>query len=186
MRNVRIISTCSVAGTDITVGNSDEDHIRRIISIVGTQKISYTLNEKHKSFQADDRTDLPRDLFRQYTQAILWKRKIDPFVEPRLDRLLAEFRANEFVLIGATAEGAVVATALGLLARRNNVTVVIDAVGTHDKAAAEYALRMTEAKGAKLIRASEVLGNSSLRQVMACDCDRCRKRLHASIRLNTE
>jgi nicotinamidase-related amidase len=92
--------------------------------------------------------------------------------------MLSELRASEFVLIGGTMEGAVKATALGLLARRKNVTILTDAVGSRDKAAAQVALRKVEAKGAKLAETKAMLGSTRLRLVGICDCDRCRGRIH--------
>ena len=40
---------------------------------------------------------------------------------------------------------------LGLLQRGKRVTVIIDAVGSHDKYAADVALRQMQAKGARII-----------------------------------
>ena len=68
----------------------------------GMHKINYTLLSNRASFAADNNTDLPVDLLRKYRQIILHKRCLDPFDEPRIDRLLSEIRANEFVLIGAS------------------------------------------------------------------------------------
>ena len=73
----------------------------------GQKKIRYTLLNNRISFPADGNTDLPRDMLRQYGQIVLHKRCVDPFDEPRIDRLLSEVQAGEFVLIGTSAEGAV-------------------------------------------------------------------------------
>lgn len=172
LKNIRMISTARVYDNGTA---SREGHLE---SPDGPRKISYTVRNSHISFAADGCTDLPRDIFKQYDQVILEKRSIDPFEEPRVDRMLSELRASEFILIGATAEGAVKATALGLLARRKNVTILTDAIGSCDKAAAEIALRQVEAKGAKLVETKTLLGSSHLRLVGICDCDRCRGRIH--------
>jgi nicotinamidase-related amidase len=124
------------------------------------KKISYTLRNKRTSFDATDCTDLPAGIFRQYDQVILHKRCLDPFEEPRADRILTELQANRFMLIGALTEGAVKATALGLLARGKNVTVLVDAIGSCNKAAAKIALRQIRAKGAKLTYTRALLGPS--------------------------
>jgi len=171
LKNIRMISTARVYNSG-TAGR--EGHIE---SPDGPKKISYTVRNRHISFAADGCTDLPRDIFRQYDQVILEKRSIDPFEEPRADRMLSELRASEFILIGATAEGAIKATALGLLVRRKNVTILTDAIGSRDKPAAQIALRQVEAKGAKLVEAKTLLGSSHLRMVGVCDCDRCRGRI---------
>jgi hypothetical protein len=90
--------------------------------------------------------------------------------------LFSEVRADNFVLIGASAEGAVQATALGLLQRGKKVSVVVDAVGSLDKREAKLALRKMGAKGAKLIETKKLAGVSHLRQVGICDCEMCRGR----------
>jgi nicotinamidase-related amidase len=140
----------------------------------GQKKIPYTLLDNRVSFPADGSTDFPRDILRQYRQIILHKRSIDPFKEPRIDRLLSEVRANDFVLIGAAAEASVMETALGLLQRGKNVTVVVDAVGSHDRKQGRLALRKVEAKGARLIETKKLAGISRLKHVGVCDCKSCR------------
>ena len=140
----------------------------------GQRKIGYTLLDNRISFPADGSTDFPRDILRQYRQIILHKRSMDPFKEPRIDRLLSEIRANEFILIGTSAEAAVIETALGLLQREKSVTVVVDAVGSHDRKQGRLALRKVEAKGAKLIETKKLAGITCLKQVGACDCKSCR------------
>jgi nicotinamidase-related amidase len=131
----------------------------------GIQKIHYTLLSNRASFAADNNTDLPVDLLRRYRQIILHKRCVDPFDEPRIDRLLSEIRANEFVLIGACAEGAIEATALGLLQRGKKVSVVVDAIGAQDKQKARHALRKIAAKGARLVETKKLAGTSHLKSV---------------------
>jgi len=131
----------------------------------GAQKIRYTLLSNRASFAADNNTDLPVDLLRRYRQIILHKRCVDPFDEPRIDRLLSEIRANEFVLIGACAEGAIEATALGLLQRGKKVSVIVDAIGAQDKQRARHALRKMAAKGARLIETKKLAGASHLKSV---------------------
>lgn len=177
-RNIPIISTCEVYPRN----NGGNTIGRCIDGTEGQKKIRYTLLSNRMSFAADGNTDLPRDLLRQYRQVILHKRCVDPFDEPRIDRLLSEVRANEFVLVGASIEGAVKATALGLLQRGKKVIVVIDAVGSHDNAEAKLALRKIEAKGAKLVETKKIAGTSHLKQIGICDCESCRglKRKHQS------
>ena len=169
-RNVPIISTA-----EVYPNTNDEFGVGYCIDgTEGQKKIRYTLLSNRISFPADGCTDLPRDILRRYRQIILHKRTTDPFEEPRIDRLLSEVRANEFVLVGASAEGAVMATALGLLQRGKRVTVVVDAVGAHSQREARLALRKMEAKGARLIETKRLAGTSHLRQVGICDCKRCR------------
>lgn len=140
----------------------------------GQKKIPYTLLSNRISFPADGSTDLPRDMLRQYGQIILHKRTVDPFGEPRIDRLLSEVRANDFILIGTCAEGSVMETALGLLQRGKNVSVVVDAVGSHNRKQGRLALSKMEAKGAKLIETKKLAGTSHLKYVGICQCKSCR------------
>jgi nicotinamidase-related amidase len=140
----------------------------------GQKKVRYTLLNDRVSLAADGNTDLPRDMLRQHRQVILHKRCVDPFDEPRIDRLLSEVRASEFILVGASLEGAVKMTALGLLQRGKKVTIVIDAVGTHNNREAKLALRKMETKGARLIDTRKLAGTSHLKQVGVCNCEICR------------
>jgi nicotinamidase-related amidase len=174
---IPIISTSEVHPDHNGGSVSDEARHYCIDGTRGQRKISYTLVANRISFPADGNTDLPRDMLRRYQQVILHKRCLDPFDEPRIDRLLSEVCAAEFILIGASAEGAVKAAALGLLQRDKNVTVIVDAVGYHDSREAKMAFRKMEAKGAKLIDTRRVAGTSHLRQIGACHCESCR-RLH--------
>jgi nicotinamidase-related amidase len=168
-RGIPVISTCEVHPSN---GNGN-GATYCIDGTVGQKKIRYTLRNNRAAYPADGNTDLPTDLLQRYEQIILHKRCVDPFDEPRIDRLLSEVRAEEFILIGASAEGAVKATALGLLQRGKNVTVVVDAVGTHDKKDARMALRKMEAKGARMVETRRLAGVSHLAQVGICDCASC-------------
>lgn len=145
-----------------------------IIGTDGQHKISYTLRNRKIEFSADGCTDLQRDLFARYDQVILHKRCDDPFNEPRAERLLSELKADELIVIGAVAEGAVVATVLGLLQRGKRVTVLIDAVGTHDRQKADVAFRKMKAKGAILAETRAYAGSTRLRTVGVCGCKLCR------------
>ena len=169
-QQIPIISTA-----EVYPNNNGENTIGYCIDgTEGQKKVRYTLLSDRVSLAADGNTDLPRDMLRQHRQIILHKRCVDPFDEPRIDRLLSELRASEFILVGASLEGAVKMTALGLLQRGKKVTVVIDAVGTHNNREAKLALRKMETKGARLIDTRKLAGTSHLRQVGVCDCESCR------------
>lgn len=142
----------------------------------GQRKISYTLTSNRASFPADDLNALPADLWCSYRQIILHKRCTDPFDEPRIERLLSEVQADEFVLIGAGTEDAVKATALGLLHRSKKVSLVVDALGSYNPKASKLALRKMKTKGAKLIATKDLAGISRLRRVGVCKCKICRKK----------
>jgi nicotinamidase-related amidase len=171
--NVRVISTCEVYPNR----NGVKEVGYCIDGTEGQKKIRYTLLSNRASYPADGSTDLPADILRQYRQIVLHKRCVDPFNEPRIERLLSEVRADNFVLIGASAEGAVKAMALGLLQRGKKVSVVIDAVGLLNKREAKLAFRKMRAKGARLIETKKLAGVSHLRQVGICDCESCRRRV---------
>jgi len=171
-RDLSIISTCEIY-PDEEAHNGDPRYC--IDGTPGQRKISYTLMENRIVFPADGNTDLPRDMLRRYRQVVLHKRCLDPFDEPRIDRLLSEICAAEFVLIGACAETAVKAAALGLLQRNKRVAVIVDAVGYHDNREAKMAFRKMEAKGARLIETRRLAGMSHLRQVGVCNCESCQR-----------
>ena len=141
----------------------------------GMNKISYTLLNNRASFPADDFNALPADLWRSYRQIILHKRCTDPFDEPRIERLLSEIQVDEFFLMGAGTEDAVKATALGLLHRSKKVSIIVDALGSHNHKEARFAIRMIKAKGANLIVTGDLAGNSGLHHVGVCKCKICRK-----------
>jgi nicotinamidase-related amidase len=170
--NVRVISTCEVYPN----GNGASEPGYCMDGTEGQEKIRYTLLNNRASFAADDGSDFPEDVLRRYRQVILHKRSIDPFDEPRIERLLSEVRAENFVLIGASAEGAVKATALGLLQRGKKVIVVADAVGSLNKRESKLAFRKMSAKGAKLVETKKLAGTSHLRHVGICECESCQGR----------
>jgi len=168
-QHVPIISTA-----EVYPNNNGESTVGYCIDGTdGQKKVCYTLLNDRVCFAADGNTDLPRDMLRRHRQVILHKRCIDPFDEPRIDRLLSEVRASEFILVGTCLEGAVKMTALGLLQRGKKVTVIIDAVGTHNNKDAKLALRKMETKGAKLVETKKFAGTSHLKQVGVCHCESC-------------
>jgi nicotinamidase-related amidase len=169
-RDVPIISTAEIRP------NGDDALNYCVDGTEGQKKIRYTLCTNRVIFAADGNTDLPRDMLRRHRQIIIHKRCVDPFEEPRIDRLLSELRASEFILIGTSIEGAVKATALGLLQRGKSVVIISDAVGSRNKKEAKLALRKMEAKGAKLIDTKKLAGTSHLRRVGICNCVSCRGR----------
>jgi nicotinamidase-related amidase len=167
IRHIPIISVCDVYpgddGASCCIDGTD-----------GQKKVRYTVMHNHVSFPADGHADLSGGILKQYRQVILNKRCVDPFDEPRIERLLTEVKGSEFIVVGAGTETSVMATVLGLLQQGKKVSVVIDAVGSQDSRAAELALRKMKAKGAKLAETRDIAGTTHLLQVGACDCKRCR------------
>lgn len=170
-RKISVISTCEVYPNNN--GISETNYC--LDGTEGQKKISYTLLKNRINFPADGSTDLPRDILRKYKQIILHKRMVDPFEEPRIERLLSEVKASEFILMGVDAEGAVKATALGLRQRGKTVSIVVDAVGSHNKREAKLAFRKMKAKGAKLTETRKFAGVSHLKHVGICDCESCQR-----------
>ncbi|HEC03201.1 MAG TPA: isochorismatase family protein [Phycisphaerales bacterium] len=171
-KSIPIISTA-----EVHPDNNGSSIVRYCIDGTrGQRKIRYTLLGNRVSFPADTLNPLPADLMVAYRQVILHKRTVDPFEEPRIERLLSEVLADEFVLIGAGTEDAVEATALGLLRRGRNVRIVADALGAHDKKEGKLAVRKMKAKGAKLTKTRDLAGVSHLRCTGVCGCERCRGR----------
>jgi nicotinamidase-related amidase len=169
-RNIPVISTCQVNNNN---GGSELGYC--LDATEGQKKVSYTLLSKRVSFTADNSTDLPIDILRRYRQIVFYKRCVDPFAEPRIERLLTELKAEEFILIGAVAEEAVMATALGLLQRGKKVSVAMDAVGSRDNYEGKLAFRKMEAKGARLVETKKLAGASHLTQAGICRCDSCQE-----------
>jgi nicotinamidase-related amidase len=167
-RNIPVISTAEVCSDNNGVGTH-----YCIDGTNGQKKLRYTLLRSRVSFPADDKNTLPADLLQAHRQVVLHKRCIDPFEEPRIERLLSEIHAGQFILIGAGTEDAIKATALGLLHRGRNVSVVVDALGSHNRKEAKLALRIIKAKGARLLATKNLAGISHLRYVFACNCRNC-------------
>ena len=158
MKHIHMISTLQIHPSNTIHDNS------QAVLCLSPNKINGTLHDSRIGYDAADCTDVPRELFEKYNQVILCKRTFDPFEEPRADRMFTELEVDEFILIGALVEGAIKATALGLLARCKKVTVLVDATGSLNVSAGKLALRHMWAKGAKLIDTKKFLGTPHLSQ----------------------
>ncbi len=154
-QKIQLLSTVQILG--------DESHLALpVTAIEGYNKMDHTKRKRCNTFIADDRTDIPGGLFEHHDQVILYKRCFDPFREPKADRILTEIKASEFILIGTPTEAAVKATALGLLARQKNVTVVTDATGPLGKESGEIALRTIQERGVRLSRTRDLMAFSCI------------------------
>ncbi len=159
MKHIHMISTLQTHPS-----NTIHDNYQAV-RCLSLNKINCTLHDSRISYDAADCTDVPRELFEKYNQVILHKRSFDPFEEPRADRMFTELEVDEFILIGALVEGAIKATALGLLARWKKVTVLLDATGSLNASAGKLALRHMWAKGAKLTDTKKFLGTPAQHMV---------------------
>jgi nicotinamidase-related amidase len=153
--NIQIISINGISCNKNSCNNTNYH-----LGTDGSKKIRYTLLGNRASFPADDGNFVPVDLIQQHRQLILYRRCIDPFDEPKIDRLLNEIQADEYILIGIGIENAIKATALGLLQRGKSVRVVVDALGSHNFREAKMALLKMKTKGAKLITTKSLAGIS--------------------------
>ncbi len=175
-KDIPIISTAEVFYNhgECTIGHCLE-------GTEGQRKISYTLMNNRVSFPADGWNALPLELLRMHRQVILHKRCIDPFEEPRIERLFSELEANEFILFGIDAESAVISTALGLLQRGKHVRVIADALGGLNQEQIRLAVRKMAAKGAKITLTRDLAGISHLKYVETCDHQSYTKRVKESL-----
>jgi len=154
--NIKILSINGISCNKSSCNNTNY----HLDGTDGLKKIRYTLLGNRASFPADDSNFVPVDLIQQRRQLILHRRCIDPFDEPKIDRLLSEIQVDEYILIGVGVEDAIKATALGLLQRGKSVRVVVDALGSHNLREAKTALLKMKTKGAKLITSKSLAGIS--------------------------
>lgn len=124
----------------------------------GYNKIPYTLLPSYIRFGPDKSTDLAEDLLITPQQVIFEKRTADTFSLPRADRLLTNIKVDEFIVMGTHIETSICLTVLGLISRRKDVYIVIDALAYGDRKACKMALRKMEAKGAKMITTESLTG----------------------------
>jgi hypothetical protein len=124
---------------------------------MGQRKIGFTMFRCSLHVEADNTLCCPIDLFRRYQQVVFRKRSEDLLTNPKADRLLTQLSTEEFILFGTVVEEAVKTVALGLLAREKPVTVVVDACGYWNRAAADLAMRRIVAKGGNVITVGELL-----------------------------
>lgn len=143
----------------------------------GYGKVSYCVRNSHFLFPENHKTDFSKDMFEKYDQIIIPKETYNPFDEPRADRILTELNADEFIVIGANADGAVKATVLGLIQRGKKVTVISDAIGYQNPDTFDLACRKMQTKGANFVETKQLAGVSKLENVNACSCSRCRGKL---------
>ena len=130
-------------------------------------KPTCTVCRNHLCLPAADTLDWSISVWDRYDQIILQKRCFDPFEELRIDRIFTELPVEEYILIGAPLEGAVKATALGLLLRGKRVTMVTNAIGELDQAAGQRMLDRMDAKGVRLVKANALIRSQTSVPVMS-------------------
>jgi nicotinamidase-related amidase len=135
--------------------NSNPRHC--IDGTTGQQKLAFTLLPNRVLVEADNTHSLPLDLLDQHGQVIFRKRTRDVMNNPKADRFFSELRAEMMYVFGMTVENTVKPFVLGLLARRQPVTVIRDACGWWDPADADMAFRQMVAKGAQMLPTGELV-----------------------------
>jgi nicotinamidase-related amidase len=123
---------------------------------LGQQKIGFSLLPKRLTIEHDNSPSLADNLLENYLQIVITKRTNDVFTNPKADRLFSYLQAKRFLIFGVGIERAVKSLVLGLLSRGKNPIVVSDACGTWDTEIAELTLRQLEAKGAIILKTSEL------------------------------
>ena len=160
-RHIPIISTLQLPSNHSTCP-SESNRCR-----LSMGKATCTLSDNHLFMPAEDTLDWSISTFDHYDQIIIQKRCFDPFEELRIDRIFTELPVEEYILIGAPLEGAVKATALGLLLRGTKITMVTNAIGKLDQAAGQRMLDRMDAKGVRLVKANALIGSSTSTPAMS-------------------
>jgi nicotinamidase-related amidase len=123
----------------------------------GEKKLPRTILRSHIDLGLRNDTDLPRDLFENYQQAIFEKRETDIFRHAKAERLLTELPLGTVVLCGAGVADGLVAAAVGLRSRGFSVVLAEDAVVDFGDPRAEMAYLRMMAKGVVAAPTSEII-----------------------------
>lgn len=122
----------------------------------GYQKMPFTTLRKRREWGLDCGTDLPVDGFRTTQQYVFDLPSMNLFECPRLDRLLSESTADEFLIAGMPLEWTVRTAVLGMLARRHKVVMVSDCLGMWDPYEGDMALRQIGSKNVEWLTVEQV------------------------------
>ncbi len=165
VKSIPVISTALTFRSDHTPDETTDFHTLCIEGSRGARKIPYTLRANRIEYEAENRLDLPQDLLSSYDQVIFDKRLPDPFELPRADRLLSEYKADEYIVFGTGLDHAILKTVLGLRQRRRKVSLVIDATDLTGSDNPGMTIRKIESKGARLITTQSIAGESKLNKI---------------------
>jgi len=152
--HIPMISTLQVHASHARYARTDET------CRLSLRKPTCTLCPNRLNLAASDCFDWPNNAWQEYDQIMIQKRSFDPFDEPRADRILTGLDGDEFILIGTPVEGAVKATALGLLLRQKKVTIVTDAVGQLNTYIAHTAWEQLHSKNIRFVHANRLTKTS--------------------------
>lgn len=124
----------------------------------GQLKIPETILEGFYAIPNCPGAPVPDDIVKKYPQVILEKQRLDVFSNPNTEVLLQRLdRQAEFVVFGVATEYCVRHTALGLLHRERNVTLLTDATQAIQPQPGRHALEEMVARGARPAATTEVL-----------------------------
>lgn len=123
----------------------------------GEAKLSGTILRRRIDFGLRNVTDLPKNLFGKYQQAIFEKRDTDIFVHARLERLITELPRVTFVVCGAGLAQGIAQATVGLRSRGFGVIVATDAVLDMGDRLSDMARLRMEAKGAIFAPTGEII-----------------------------
>lgn len=122
----------------------------------GQRKLDFTLVRRYIRVEFDNTLSIPLDPFETHQQLLFRQRTDDLLSNPKAERFLNQVPTDEFLVFGNSLELAVKALALGLLTQDKKVAVVADACGVWNRDEADLAIRLLEAKGARITSVAEV------------------------------
>ncbi|MCF7956951.1 MAG: isochorismatase family protein [Phycisphaerae bacterium] len=159
VHKIPVVSTALTRRKDTPANEIPNHKAACIEDTPGHKKIRYTMLTSNIRFGPENRFDLPRNLLSDYRQVIFEKRSIDPFEQPRADRMFSEIKADEFIVMGIGLDNSLKTTVLGLLKRGKKVSIVRDAIDDNGTKENKMNFRKMEAKGAKLVTTESVAGS---------------------------
>ncbi|MBW2647034.1 MAG: isochorismatase family protein [Deltaproteobacteria bacterium] len=138
----------------------------KVISIIPDkenpcQKLRFSLRHDLATLETSSNTDLPIERF-AHDQIIFHNRSIDPFDEPKIDRMLTELGDETIIMIGISKS--IILIVLGLLNRRKKVIVLWDATRFPrlDIKEREIVKRTLQSKGAEITTVKEFIEKRKL------------------------
>jgi len=123
----------------------------------GQNKVEFTLVRSRVVIEFDNTLTIPLDLFSRCQQVVFRQRGQDILGNPKAERFLNQLPTREFIIFGNVLEGSVKTLALGLAAREKNVSVVVEACGHWNQAAADLSHRQLLAKNVNIITIDELV-----------------------------
>lgn len=122
----------------------------------GQRKVGFTMVRRHLRVEFDNTLAIPLDPFETHQQLLFRQRTDDLLSNPKAERFLNQVPTREFLVFGNSLELAVKALTLGLLTQDKKVAIVTDACGVWNRDEADLAVRLLEAKGARITTVAEV------------------------------